>query len=204
MAITRPICPAANPCGQEHCQQTPVNDWELMSFAPQPTYSRSNPWSSNFSVRLFSVTVRTYVLRHTRRYFSFDFQRHLHPGADQPGEVRNHFVGDAAGVATDTCGIEGDTAKKAFGQHLRCWRCCRSTRHTRCRHRARGRNRRTSNGFRPRGHRRGVALRRELNPGYIGLDQQSGSVRIHDRDLTPGLQTAISSCRSVVAVSEGE
>ena len=62
-------------------------------------YSRSNPWSVKLSVWLFSVTVRTTCSGAAVRDFCFDLQRHGHVGAHQSGEMRDHLIGDLAGIA---------------------------------------------------------------------------------------------------------
>ena len=69
----------------------------------------------NFSVRLFSVTVRTTFSGVPASIVRFDFESDFHRRSHQPGEMRNHLVGDAPRIAPDTSGIETDAAVEPLG-----------------------------------------------------------------------------------------
>ena len=81
--------------------------------APGRVYSRSKPWSSNFSVRLFSVTVRTTWSGAPPGNVGLDLQRHPDVAAHEAGEMADHFVGDPARVAAGAGRIERHAAVEA-------------------------------------------------------------------------------------------
>ena len=54
------------------------------------------------------------VLGGAVRDLGFYLQRHSHVGAHQSGEMRNHLIGDLAGVTADAGGVEGNGAVKAL------------------------------------------------------------------------------------------
>ena len=55
------------------------------------------------------------VIRRAGGDLGLDLERHRHLRADQAGQMRDHLVGDAAGVAADTGGVEGDRAVETLG-----------------------------------------------------------------------------------------
>lgn len=87
------------------------------------TDSASEPWLTNFSVRPFSVTVRT--TESGTPDGDLDLQGHLDLRPDEPGRARDHLVGDAARVAPHASRVERDGPVKAL--RLR-WRTSRSRR----------------------------------------------------------------------------
>ena len=60
------------------------------------------------------------VVRRTCENLSFDFERHPDFGTHEAGKVRDHLIGDAAGVSSDTRWIKRHGAMKAPGRSCRC------------------------------------------------------------------------------------
>ena len=64
--------------------------------------SPSDPCDVNFSVRLFSVTVRTMFSGTPSGHRRLDLQGHAYPCADEAGEVGDDFLGDPPASAAST------------------------------------------------------------------------------------------------------